>query len=263
VLWLCLILAGALAGVLAGLFGVGGGIVLVPVLMQLLPLAGVESESVNHAAVATSLASIVFTGSSSALRHHWLKNVDWSMVVAMVPGLVIGAVLGTFVASAISAEGLKRLIAFLMAIVAIRLMLKLDVKHQLWALPGKKLLLFVSGVIGALSSICGIGGGSLTVPFLNASGVQMLRAVAVSAACGVPIALLGSISYMFLVPDSSMLVGPYAIGMVVWPAVLSIALGSIIFAQLGAKWAHQLPVALLRRLFGLLLALVALRLLMQ
>lgn len=257
--WLYLLVAGALAGLLAGLLGVGGGIVVVPVLLYLLPKFGVAPQWVAHVSVGTSLATIVFTGASSVWCHHALGAVRWPMVYSLVPGLIFGAGAGAWLTAWVPGEYLKRIIGLVILLVSLKMLLNLKPPAH-WALPKLIPRFFITAAIGALSALCGVGGGSFMVPFLTACRVPMHSAVAVSAACGLPIAFFGMLGYVVSglalsdLPASS-------IGYVFWPAALVIVVPSMIFAQFGAKLTHKIPVGLLKTLFGILLVIVGLRLL--
>lgn len=259
--WIYLAGAGAAAGLLAGLFGVGGGIVVVPVLLLLLPFFGVPGEWLVHTAVGTSLATIVFTGASSVWRHHCLGAVQWPIVKSMAPGLIVGAGFGAWLTAWVPGDVLQRVIAVVILIVSVKMLFNLAPPAH-WRLPGIVPRLFISLVIGWLSALCGVGGGSFMVPFLSACRVPMHNAVAVSAACGMPIAFFGMVGYV--VSGMSVAGLPaQSLGYIFWPAALAIVVASIFFAQAGAKLAHWMPVKQLKKLFGLLLVVVGLRLLLS
>jgi len=255
--WLLYPLAGILAGLMAGLLGVGGGLVLVPILVFLLPHQGVDEASVMPMALATSLASIFLTGISSAYAHHKRGAVLWVTTWWLAPGLLLGAALGGIWAVQLEARTLKISVAVFCVLVAAQMLLqwpkpKANVENR----EARGPFYSVSGmVIGFVSSIVGIGGGSLTVPLLVTRGIVPVRAVATSSACGVVIALSSAITYASLTPHGTMPVG--SIGFVNTPVALLIALASIIAAPLGAKWAHRLPAARLKQIFAGFLLLVA------
>lgn len=258
--WTYLMLAGAAAGTLAGLFGVGGGMVVVPVLLFLLPKLGVTEQWLVHIAVGTSLATIVFTGASSVWRHHRLGAVQWPLVKGLVPGLVVGALVGSVLTPLVPGAMLQWVIGAMILMASIKMLFNWQPPAH-WAMPDPIARSFVSAGIGGLSALCGIGGGSLIVPFLTACRVQMHQAVAASAACGVPIAGFGVVGYVLAggsVPD----LPRYCIGYVYWPAVLMIVVPSMLFAQWGAKLAHRLPVKPLKRCFGVFMVLIGLRLIL-
>ncbi len=255
--WLLYPLAGILAGLMAGLLGVGGGLVLVPILVFLLPHQGVNDASVMPMALATSLASIFLTGISSAFAHHKRGAVLWVTTYWLAPGLLIGAALGGVFAVQLEARTLKIAVAVFCVLVAVQMLLawpkpKVIIENK----PVSGPLYSLAGtVIGFVSSIVGIGGGSLTVPLLVTNGVAPVRAVGTSSACGVVIALSSAVTYASLTPTTEMPVG--SLGFVNVPVALLIAVASIMAAPLGAKWAHRLPAARLKQVFAGFLLLVA------
>jgi uncharacterized protein len=251
---------GALSGVLAGLFGVGGGAVMVPALMLLFGALGIGGDWMAHLAVGTSLATIIGTGAASTLAHHRRGGVRWDIVWPLAPGIVIGALAGAALAGWISGLWLQRIFAVFLAAVGVRLLMtSTTVVSASHPLPGRAGLAGVGGGIGILSSLVGIGGGTLTVPFLSRHGLEMRQAVGTSAACGLPIALAGALGFVLTGWGRAGLPA-FSTGFVYWPAVLAMLIASMPIAPLGARLAHALPVALLKRLFGILLLLIAARL---
>lgn len=245
---------GAGAGVLAGLFGVGGGLIIVPVLMFSFQASGLSDNIATHLAIGTSLATIIFTSISSAQAHNKRGNVDWMLVAYLTIGIIFGCVLGGFTASLLQGATLKIIIGCFVLCMAIQLGLNLKPKASK-GLPSKPSLVTAGGIIGWASAIFGIGGGSLTVPFLAWCSVPMQRAVAISAACGMPIALSGALSYIWFgwgkegLPD-------WSLGYVYLPALIGITVTSMIFSKLGAKLAYCVSATLLRRMFAVFLLIV-------
>jgi uncharacterized membrane protein YfcA len=251
---------GALSGVLAGLFGVGGGAVMVPALMLLFGALGIGNDWMAHLAVGTSLATIIGTGAASTLAHHRRGGVRWDLVWPLAPGIVIGALAGATLAGWIPGLWLQRIFAVFLAYVGVRLLMTPAVSVSASRpLPGRAGLASVGGGIGMLSSLVGIGGGTLTVPFLSSRGIGMRQAVGTSAACGLPIAVAGALGFVLTGWGRAGLPA-FSTGFVYWPAVLAMLVASMPVAPLGARLAHALPVALLKRLFGILLLLIAVRL---
>ncbi len=244
-------LLGAAAGVLAGLFGVGGGIIIVPVLVFSFTAQGVDPHVLTHLAVGTSLATIVFTSINSVLEHHRKGAVRWPIFAWMTLGILLGAGLGSLTAAAIQGPMLQKVIGVFAIVVAIQMGLELKPKTSL-TVPGKPGLTAAGGVIGWASAIFGIGGGTLTVPFLTWRSVPMQQAVATSSACGLPIAAVSALSFMVIGWHQSGL-PQWSLGFVYLPAMAGIAITSMFFARFGARLAHQLPPRLLKRLFALLL----------
>ncbi|MGG2398105.1 sulfite exporter TauE/SafE family protein [Pseudomonas sp. SH1-B] len=247
---------GAAAGVLAGLFGVGGGLIIVPVLVFSFASQGMAPEILTHLAVGTSLATIVFTSINSLLAHHRMGAVRWSLFRWLTGGILLGAALGALTAALIQGPMLQKIIGTFAIVIAVQMMLDLKPKASR-GVPGKPTLTVAGGVIGWASAIFGIGGGSLTVPFLVWRSVPMQQAVATSAACGLPIALAGALSFVYTGWNNPDL-PQWSVGFVYLPALLGIAVTSMFFARFGARLAHRLSPRLLKRLFALLLLSVGL-----
>ncbi len=249
--FLLYLLLGAAAGVLAGLFGVGGGIIIVPVLVFSFTAQGVDPAVLTHLAVGTSLATIVFTSINSVLEHQRKGAVLWPIFAWMTLGILLGAGLGSLTATTINGPLLQKIIGVFAIVIAIQMGLELKPKASS-AVPGKLGLTVAGGVIGWASAIFGIGGGSLTVPFLTWRSVPMQQAVATSSACGLPIAAASALSFMVLGWHEPGL-PQWSVGFVYLPAMAGIALTSMFFARFGARLAHKLSPRLLKRLFALLL----------
>ncbi len=250
---------GIASGVLAGLFGVGGGVVVVPALIFVFARVGLAPDWIPHLAVGTSLAAIVATGATSAYAHHRHGAVRWDLVRSLAPGIVIGAWAGAALAGFLSDEWLKRIFGCFLLCVGGRMLLhRADTTRR--AMPGTPGMFAAGAGIGALSALVGIGGGTITVPFLSRVGIDMRGAVATSSACGVPIALAGALGFMVVgwgregLPAAST-------GFVYWPAVAAILAASVPMAPVGAHLAHRLPVDQLKRVFSVLLLILGARLL--
>ncbi len=253
------LLTGAVAGTMAGLFGVGGGLIIVPALVFAFPLQGIHPEVVIHLAVGTSLATIVPTSISSTVSHHRNQAVIWSIFPVLMAGIVLGAWLGVMTAVSISGGALQILIGAGAILIGLRMLLaKSRESSEPHSSINQKLLGSGGFVIGYISSIFGIGGGTITVPFLGRLGVRMQQAVGTSAACGLPIAVTGALANIILGKDIEGLPS-YSTGLVYWPAFIGIVLMSVPFARIGAKLAHSLPTLTLKRLFGCLLFAVGLK----
>lgn len=254
--FLLYLLLGACAGVLAGLFGVGGGIIIVPVLVFSFTLQGFDPAILTHLAVGTSLASIIFT-SVNAVREHQRKGaVRWPIFAWMAVGILVGAGLGALTAEAIAGPDLQKIIGVFAVLVSLQMALNLKPKAS-QKVPGKLGLTLAGSVIGWASAIFGVGGGSLTVPFLTWRSVPMQQAVATSSACGLPIALVSALSFMILGWHDPHLPA-HSLGFIYLPALLGVALTSMVFARFGARLAHRLSPQLLKRLFAALLFAVGL-----
>lgn len=251
------LLAGAAAGLLGGMLGIGGGMVVVPVLVFSFHAQGVSAEVLTHMAVGTSLATIIVTSLSSIRTHHQKRAVDWSVFKQVAPGLVLGALLGAQIAHALPARALQLIIGVFALLMATQMLSGWQAgAHR--QLPGRAGQSLAGGVIGVASAIFGIGGGSLMVPYLSFHQVQMQRAVATAAACGLPIAVAGAIGFVAAgwaepgLPAQSL-------GYIYLPAFIGISAASMVFARLGAQFAHRLPAATLKKIFAGLLILVGLQ----
>ena len=253
--WLLFPALGAVAGVLAGLLGVGGGLVLVAALAWLLPSLGVPQAAAMHAALASSLASIVLTAAAAARAHARRGSVLWPTVRWMVPGLLVGGWLGSAAAVRIDGEWLRWLVAGYCLLAASQL-LRPPVREPTGDVVPRGPALGAAGAgIGAVSAVVGIGGGSMTVPLLVALGVAPVRAVGTSSACGVAIGLGSALGYA-LHPPAGALAGP-ALGFVYLPAAVGVALASVFAAPWGTRLAHRLGGTHLKRVFAAFLIAVA------
>jgi uncharacterized membrane protein YfcA len=251
--------AGAAAGMMAGLLGVGGGIIIVPVLVFLFTLHGMAPDVITHLAIGTSLATIVVTSLSSIRAHQRRGVIMWPVFLRITPGIVLGALLGAVVADALSSDTLRRVFGAFAVTVALQMGLAgRPAAHR--ELPGTAGLLAVGTCIGGISSLVGIGGGSLSVPFMSFCNVAMRTAVATSAAIGLPIAIAGAAGFVVTGWGHPGLPA-WATGYVYWPGFLGIVLASALVAPLGARLAHSLPTHTLQRIFALFLAVVGLKML--
>ncbi len=250
-LWSAYLVLGVMSGMLAGLLGLGGGILIVPSLLLLFIWQGLPAEILMHLAVATSLFTIIFTSISSSYTHHKHHAVLWSQVFLLTPGIIIGAMLGAFLTDHMSSDFLRRLFGLFEILVACQIGFSIKPTAQR-SLPGRNGMLIAGGGIGTLSTILGIGGGTLTVPFLTYCHIDIRKAVASSSACGFPIALTGTLMMIFTGQDAVSLL-ENNIGYVHWPAAILILITSILFASVGARLAHSMPVDYLRRIFAVVL----------
>lgn len=255
---LCLV-AGVLAGFLAGLFGVGGGLLLVPVLVTVYEMQQFDSSVHMQLALGTSLCTIIVNGMSSVLAHHRRGAVDWAIVQRLGLGLVVGALIGAQLASSVPSAVLKTAFGVGELLVALRLWMASQPKPSR-GLPAGVGMTAAGSVIGVISAMAGIGGGTLTVPFLSWCNVQMQRAVAVSSACGIPIAVAGAVGYAVSGWGNASL-PEWTTGYIYWPAALAIMATGVFMAPVGAKVAHKLPGDKLKKAFAVLLAVLGIRML--
>ncbi len=248
---------GAIVGIFAGLLGVGGGTILVPVLDFTLSLQNVDTNVAHHMALATSMASIIFTSLSSAHSHNKRGTIRWDLVKIMTPGVLAGTFLGSFVVSEVPTKPLKIIFAVFLLYVAMQMFLDFKPKASR-QLPGKVTLLAFAVLVGVVSSFIGIGGGSLIIPFLTMCNVPMINVIGVSAAMGFPIAVAGSVGFVvngLSVPN----LPEYSLGFIYLPALAGLVVASMLTAPIGVKLSHTLPVKTLKRVFGCVLAAIALR----
>lgn len=250
---------GVAAGLIAGMLGLGGGVVIVPALALVFPLLGLPSPVLMHLAIGTSLAVIVPTSISSTLAHYRRGAVDLPLLRLLLPGLVPGALLGGWLADKLPSALLARVFGVFVIGVATQIFFNATAPGRR-PLPGQAGLLATGMVIGAASTLLGIGGGSLTVPFLNYCRVDMRRAVATSSACGLVLGMVGAATFLWAGRDHPGL-PPGAVGYLYLPAFVGIALASVLTAPYGARLAHSLPVPTLKRAFAVFLMLAGLRML--
>ncbi len=250
--WLFYLSLGAAAGVLAGLFGVGGGAIIVPMLIFAFSAQSFAAESLVHIAVGTSFATMVVTSLSSVVAHHKLGNVRWPVFRNMLPGLIGGVIAGSILAASVSGANLEQAISLFLMLVALQMFFAIQ-PPGVFGLPGRWVQMGAGGFIGGLSAFFGIGGGSLTVPYLSACREPMKNAIATSAVCGFPIAVFGALAYCYQGLGSQTL-PEWSTGYIYWPAFIGIAVVSTPCAKLGAILAARLPDRLLKKSFAVMLA---------
>jgi len=257
--YLLYIVLGAFAGLLAGLLGIGGGLVIVPMLNIAFELQNFPEVHIQHVALGTSLATIIFTSLSSMRAHHKRGAINYTAFWRLTPGIVTGTYLGAWVAALLPTMFLKAFFGFFLYYVAIQMLMRIKPKsaRDLPGLPGT----FAAGNgIGIFSALVGIGGGTLTVPFLSWCNQTMHTAIATAAAVGLPIALTGTAGFVINGMGIEGIPGPH-VGYVYIPAFLGIISMSVLTAPLGAKLAHSLPVDKLKRIFAVLLFVVGTKML--
>jgi uncharacterized membrane protein YfcA len=259
-IFLMFMAVGAIAGILAGLLGIGGGLVIVPMLTFAFVAQGIPHEHILHMALGTSLASIIFTAISSVRAHHSHGAVMWPVVLKITPGILIGTFFGSWIASMLSTNFLKIFFAVFLLYVATQMMLSIKPKASR-ELPGNAGMFGAGGIIGIFSSLVGIGGGTISVPFMMFHNASMHQAIGTSAAIGLPIAIAGTAGYIINgfgvtgLPEGSF-------GYIHLTGLFGVAAASIFTAPLGARLAHKLPVAKLKKIFAALLYIVGFRMLL-
>jgi uncharacterized membrane protein YfcA len=249
-----LLALGSVTGFLAGLLGIGGGMIMVPFLTMILDARHFPSDAVIKVAIATSLATIVFTSLSSVRAHHRRGAVRWEIVKALAPGIVVGTLLGAQVVGALPGRLIAAFFAAFIGWSAFRMLrpgVAVTRDGQPRTLPSTAGLAATGGIIGTLSAFLGAGGGFLTIPFLTGRNVRIQEAIASSAACGFPIALSGTIGY--IVAGRHLSLPDHTFGYLYLPALAVITPASVLLAPLGARAAHALSVKRMRSLFALIL----------
>lgn len=257
--WLAYLALGAFTGFFAGLLGIGGGSVMVPVLVMLFAAQGIPSGEVMHLALGTSMAAIFFTSISSVRTHHAHGAVIWSIVARITPGIIVGTLIGTYVASMVPTKALGLIFTIFICYVSVQMIVnKKPEPHR--EMPGAAGTSLVGAGIGAISCLVAIGGGALSVPFMTWCNVRVQNAIGTSAAIGFPIALGGALGYIWNgwsvsgLPEGSL-------GFVYLPAVIGVVASSILTAPIGARKTHELPVKTLKRVFAAILLVLAAKML--
>jgi uncharacterized membrane protein YfcA len=251
-----LLALGCFTGFLAGLLGIGGGMLMVPFMTLILSHRGVPAALSVKMAIATSMATILFTSISSVRAHHKRGAVRWDIVRTLAPGIVIGGlVAGAGVFALLKGTTLALVFALFVGFSATQMLLDKKPKPTR-QMPGSAGRFAAGGAIGFISGLVGAGGGFISVPFMTWCNVAMHNAVATSAALGFPIALANTVGYVvggWSLPNPL----PGAVGYLWVPALVVIATASVLFAPLGAKAAHAMNVRQLKRVFAGMLYLLA------
>jgi len=258
-LWIEFAATGLCAGFLAGYLGIGGGLVLVPALSWIFSQNPVLAPIAVQMAVATSLASMLFSSMSSLLAHHRQQAIRWPLVKLLAPGLLLGALLGSVIADTLSSDVLGSIFGVFALLISLKMITgKAHLRNR--PIPGILSGLPIAFGIGGMSSLLGIGGGSMTVPWLMAHGQRVQNAIATSAACGYPIALAGTLGFMFLGEQQT---GHTQLGYVNLQALAGVAAFSILAAPLGALTVHRSSPLIAKRLFALFMLVVAVKMLLR
>lgn len=260
--WLIYLLTGGAVGFLAGLLGIGGGLLMVPVLVAVFTSLGFPADRILHIALGTTTAIITLTAISSLRAHHTHGAVNWLIVRYITPGIIAGALAGSTLAGQLSSRILGVIFVLFIYVAATQMWLNFKPATS-YVLPGKTGLFVAGGVIGALSSLVAIGGGLLTVPFLMACQIKMHHAIGTAAAVGFPVALASASGYAINGLLQTQPLPGYSLGYIYLPALVLVAMTSIVTAPLGARTAHILPAVTLRKIFAGLLYLLGTRLLLD
>jgi uncharacterized protein len=257
--WAAYLVVGAVVGFAAGLLGIGGGMVMVPLLVYVLGAQGFPVAHALHVALATAIATIVFTSVSSVRAHHGLGAVDWPIVRAMAPGIFAGSFVAALLAGFIPTRPLAAMFTALVFLAATQMLLDLRPKGTR-LLPSPRSLFGVAALMGGIASLLSAGGAFMSIPFLAWCGVPLRRAIGTAAAIGFPIALAGAAGHVLQglrVAD----LPPWTVGYVYVPALAAVVVTSMAGAPLGARLAHRVPVKRLRLIFAITLYAMAARML--
>lgn len=252
------LITGAIVGIAAGLLGIGGGLLVVPVLSTVF-VYFLDTPHAVHMAMGTSLATIIVTSFSSARAHHRHNAVRWDAFKLLIFSILMGGFIGGWSSQFVTSNSLAIMFGILEILIAIKLLTNFKPKaHR--NLPGLVRNSVAGTVIGSFSSLLGIGGGTLTTPYLLWHNISMHQAIATSTAVSLPVALAGTIGY-FIAGINATDLPEMASGYIYWPAFFGIVIASYFTAPIGAKWAHKLPVSTLKRIFALFLIILAIKML--
>ena len=257
--WIIYLLMGLFVGFFAGLLGIGGGLILVTLMVYLFTVQGFPADRLLHLALGTSITSIVFTSISSLRAHHKHGAVRWDILRAAVPGLIVGTLLGTVVADQLQSKYLA--IFFVIFVYCSAVQMFADVKPKpTRQLPGKAGVSVVAVIVGIVSSLVGVGGGVMTIPLMSLCNVPMRQAIGTSAALGLPIAVAGTVGFIVTGLGKDHLPA-LSLGYVYLPALIGIVIGTFVTVPWGAKMAHSMPVTTLKKIFAVILFILATRML--
>ncbi len=257
--WIGYLLIGLFVGFFAGLLGIGGGLMLVTLMVYLFTMQGFPADRLLHLALGTSIASIVFTSISSLRAHHKHGAVRWDILRMAIPGLVVGTLLGTVVADLLKSKYLAIFFVIFVYFSAVQMFADMKPKPTR-QLPGKAGMTLAAVIVGIVSSLVGVGGGVMTIPLMSQYNVPMRQAIGTSAAMGLPIAIAGTVGFVATGLGKDHL-PPLSVGYVYLPALVGIVIGTFITVPRGARATHTMPVARLKKIFAVILFVLATRML--
>lgn len=257
--WIVYLLMGLFVGWFAGLLGIGGGLILVTLMVYLFTVQGFPEDRIVHMALGTSIASIIFTSISSLRAHHKHGAVRWDIVRGAAAGLVVGTILGTLVADQLKSKYLAIFFVIFVYYSAVQMFVNAKPKPSR-QLPGLLGLNIAAVGIGIVSALVGVGGGVMTIPLMSLCNVPMRNAIGTSAALGLPIAIAGTVGFIATGIGKDHL-PPYSLGYVYVPALIGIVLGTLVTVPWGAKMAHTMPVPRLKKIFAVILFILATKML--
>ncbi|WP_252738986.1 sulfite exporter TauE/SafE family protein [Colwellia sp. D2M02] len=258
-IFLCCLALGSIVGFLAGLLGIGGGLIIVPSLVYLLPMVGVNTEAVMPMALGTSLGAIVITSSSAALAHHGKQNIPWLIVQPLMLLVGAGALLGAFIADFLSTKSLTFFFASVVILLAIYMLFSISLAKER-EMPSTPVLQLISWITGIIASLMGIAGGAILVPALSYFGLPLRHSIGIATVCGVMVAFFGSLGYIITGLGQANMPS-WSLGYIYLPALLGIVISSAFFAPIGVKYSSKLPVKTLKKCFSVFLIMVAIKML--
>ncbi|MBA6263080.1 MAG: putative membrane protein YfcA [Colwellia sp.] len=269
-IFLTCVLLGSVVGFCAGLLGIGGGLIIVPALVYLLPQLGIEPNLVMPMALATSLATIVITSLSAALAHHRNSNIPWPLAKLLMLSIALGSLLGAFIADMLSVEALKNTFAIAVFLLSSYMFIAISraKKNKLInnsddeKLPNNIIIKLIGFFTGILASLMGIAGGAILVPVLSYFKVPLRQSIGVATVSGMVVAIFGVSGYVIAGFGEEHL-PQYSLGYVYLPALLGIIITSSFFAPIGVKAASKLPVSTIKKAFAIFLMLVALKMILS
>jgi len=272
--WFIYLMLGAIVGFFAGLLGIGGGLIIVPVLTFLFTLQDFPPDRILHLALGTTMATIIFTAAASLSTHHKHGAVNWLIFRHMTPGIILGTLAGTMLAGILSSTVLRFIFTLFIFYAATSMLLKLFSGNRSETetqskrdpalqpnFPGKTVFFAAGSVIGAMSSLVAIGGGILTVPFLTWCHIKIQHAIGTAAAIGFPIALAGTTGYILNGLTYADTLPEYSLGYIYLPTLAWLVLASMITAPLGAKTTHSIKTTTIKKIFVVLLYVLAVKML--
>ena len=245
-------------GTLAGIFGIGGGLITVPITFYVLQTMGVPHETAILMAIKTSLAIIIFTSTLSAYSHNKISSIAWKIVKELGPAIIVGTIFGSLLSVYLPAKALEIIFTIYVTLVSLKMWFGFSVTPSEDQSPATGLNYLVGCIIGIKSAILGIGGGTISIPYLSWQGVPIHKAVGVSACIGFIIAITGTITGLFQSTQSHQI--PHdSLGFIYLPALIGVGATGLIFARVGSKLSYKLPQHKMRKGFALFLFVIALK----
>ncbi|MEM7062429.1 MAG: sulfite exporter TauE/SafE family protein [Cyanobacteria bacterium P01_B01_bin.77] len=250
-------LLGMGAGTLAGMLGIGGGMIIVPGLFYLFSLMDLPSYSLMHLAAGSAMCIMIFTSASSTFSHHLRGDVQWGIFSRIIAAIGLGVVLGNLVSNHLDTHWLETIFGIFLLAVSVKILLDWKPVFEETTMPSLWVFAMVGTLIGFKSGVLGIGGGAISVPFLLYCGLPMSKASGTSASFTLPVAIVGTLSFLLLSPGYIDIA--WSTGYIYWPAVALVAPFTMMGAPIGTQLSHSIPPQQLRRIFGLLLVVIGLR----